>query len=97
MNQPLDEMIEEVKVIRHGDPQALVYEEPVKLEVDRSPQQKAQDDILDSAAIAAAQALASIEEAVAWLGIVVPVKNANAAHHVQKLVEEIAEVRRIRQ
>ena len=93
----LSDPIEEVRIIHPGTATRGPAESVVALDVERTPQQKAQDDILDRASEAAAAALASVKEAIDWLAVVTPVKNAGAANHVQKLVEEIAEVRRIRQ
>jgi hypothetical protein len=63
---------------------------------ERSQAQKHTDHALDEAAKAASDALALVQSAVEWLGTVGQVKNRDAAHYVNKLVEEIAETRRVR-
>lgn len=66
---------------------------------ERTPQQQHTDHGLTQAEDDARKGLEFVESAVAWLASVNGghVKNREAPHYVLKLVEEIAEVRRVRQ
>ena len=63
----------------------------------RTEAQRAQDEILDKATENAEKALEHANEALDWLAVITQPKTRNVSVYVNQLVEEIAEVRRVRQ
>ena len=70
---------------------------PLAMARERTPAQKAQDDILDKAEAAALEAINKAQEAIEWLSIVTPVKARTAPVFLRQLHAEIVELRRVRQ
>lgn len=62
----------------------------------RSEAQRAQDEILDKATEHAESALEHVLKALDWLSVVSTPRHRNVPVYVQQLVEEIAEVRRVK-
>lgn len=84
--------MEDVRIVR-GDPGVSYIETK-----SRSAAQKHADSALDSAEAAATEAMEKAQEALDWLKVVEnKPKNIHVPTYINKLVEEIAEVRRIRQ
>lgn len=63
----------------------------------RSEAQRAQDEILDHASEHAESALEHAEKALDWLAVLTPPRHRQVPVYLQQLIEEIAELRRVRQ
>ena len=78
--------------VRYDKPSDVTYLQ----HAERSEAQKAQDEILDKATEHAEAALEHVNTALDWLSVVTPPKHRTVPVYVQQLVEEIAELRRVR-
>ena len=89
-----DESGENVRVFRGAEaPEYADHQQQRQ----RSEAQKHMDTAIDHAEELATQALDNVTEALEWLSVVCPPKNATAPVYIRQLVEEIAELRRVRQ
>ena len=77
-----------------SDNPETTYANPVQ----RTPAQQHLDEALDKAAQHADNALAEAQAAVDWLTVVAPIPTTrNVATYIRQLIDEIVEVRRLRQ
>lgn len=88
----MNEHIEDVKVVPGGSDVSYLPHERQR----RTDAQRAQDDILDKATEHAEAALEHANKALDWLTVVTQPKNRNVPIYVNQLVEEIAEVKRVK-
>lgn len=87
-----DHWQDEVKV-HYADSTDVAYLE----HQNRSDAQKVQDTILAEAEEAATMAKASVEKALEWLAVVKPATRSMLPTQVGQLIEEIRELKRLRQ
>lgn len=75
------------------------YDQPVAYleQSKRSDAQKVQDTIIEEAAAAATEAKTQLEAALEWMAVITPSKHRNLVVEVGQFIEEIEELKRIRQ